>query len=131
MNSKKNISAYSILDYSQCKYKTWLDFIQKPNSYPKNIDPWLEIIRKIGIEHEESYLSDLKKEEIVYEIDKNLDFSDKEKKTDEAIKKGEKIIYQPFLKYGKNTGSPDFLVKSGNFYEPAPNRARLCLCLLL
>ena len=118
MNSKKNISAYSILDYSQCKYKTWLDFIQKPNAYPKNIDPWLEIIRKIGIEHEESYLSDLKKGEIVYEIDKNLDFSDKEKKTDEAIKKGEKIIYQPFLKYGKNTGSPDFLVKSGDLYEP-------------
>ena len=50
LNAKKNISAYSILDYSQCKYKTWLDFIQKPSTYPKNIDPWLEIIRKIGIE---------------------------------------------------------------------------------
>ena len=78
----------------------------------------MEIIRKIGIEHEESYLSDLKKEEIVYEIDKNLDFSEKEKKTDEAIKRGEKIIYQPFLRYGKNTGSPDFLVKTGHLYEP-------------
>ena len=85
MNAKKNISAYSILDYSQCKYKTWLDFIQKPSTYPKNIDPWLEIIRKIGIEHEESYLSDLKKEEIVYDIDINLDFSENEIITDEAI----------------------------------------------
>jgi len=115
---KKNITAYSILDFSQCKYKSWLDFIDKPKSYPKNIDPWLEIIRKIGIEHESSYLEDLKKSNSVYEIDGLLDFSEKEKKTDEAIKNGIEIIYQPFLKIGNYTGSPDFLVKKDNLYEP-------------
>ena len=118
MSLKKNITAYSVLDFSQCKYKSWLDYIEKPKNYPKNIDPWLEIIRKIGIEHEESYLEDLKKTEDIYEIENNLDFSEKERQTDEAIKNGVKIIYQPFLKFKNYTGSPDFLVKNNNIYEP-------------
>ena len=118
MSLKKNITAYSVLDFSQCQYKTWLDYIEKPKSYPKNIDPWLEIIRKIGIEHEKSYLEDLKKTNSVYEIEDHLDFSEKEKETDEAIRKGIDIIYQPFLKYKNYTGSPDFLVKNKNIYEP-------------
>ena len=118
MSLKKNITAYSVLDFSQCQYKTWLDYIEKPKRYPKNIDPWLEIIRKIGIEHEKSYLEDLKKTNSVYEIEDSLDFSEKEKETDEAIIKGIDIIYQPFLKYKNYTGSPDFLVKNQNIYEP-------------
>ena len=77
MSLKKNITAYSVLDFSQCHYKTWLDYLEKPKSYPKNIDPWLEIIRKIGIEHEKSYLEDLRKSNSVYEISEDLDFSEK------------------------------------------------------
>mgnify|MGYP006161256181 FL=1 len=118
MNTKKNITAYSIQDFSQCQYKTWLDYINPPNNYPKNIDPWLEIIRKIGLEHEEDYLQKIKESQIVYEIDKNLKPSEKEKLTEIAIKNGEDIIYQPYLKYKKFTGSPDFLVKKQNYYEP-------------
>ncbi|MEC9099130.1 MAG: hypothetical protein VX521_03400 [Chloroflexota bacterium] len=116
MAKNKNISAYSIIDFSQCKYKSWLDFVDKPKNYPQNIDPWLEIIRKIGNEHENSYLEDLKKSENVFEINPKLDFMQKEKETDEAIKRGEKYIYQPFLKYSNFTGSPDFLIKNKNFY---------------
>ena len=118
MPQNKNISAYSIIDFSQCKYKSWLDFVDKPKNYPQNIDPWLEIIRKIGNEHEYSYLEDLKKSENVYEINPKLDFKQKEKETDEAIKRGEKYIYQPFLKFSNFTGSPDFLIKNKNLYEP-------------
>ena len=118
MSLKKNITAYSVLDFSQCHYKTWLDYLEKPKSYPKNIDPWLEIIRKIGIEHEKSYLEDLKKSNSVYEISEDLDFSEKEKETDNAIREGVDIIYQPFLRYKKYTGSPDFLVKNNKIYEP-------------
>ena len=70
----KNITAYSIQDFSQCQHKTWLDFLETPKDFSKNYDPWLEIIRKIGIEHERNYLDELKKSENIYEIDKNLSF---------------------------------------------------------
>ena len=118
MNTKKNITAYSIQDFSQCQYKTWLDYINPPNSYPKNIDPWLEIIRKIGLEHEEDYLKKIKTSKKVFEIDKNLSSLKKERLTEDAILNGEEIIYQPYLKYKKFTGSPDFLVKKEGYYEP-------------
>ena len=118
MKTKKNITAYSIQDFSQCQYKTWLDYINPPDNFPQNIDPWLEIIRKIGLEHEESYLQKIKESQTVYEIDKNLNTSEKEKLTERAIKNGEDIIYQPYLKYKKFTGSPDFLVKKQGYYEP-------------
>ena len=55
MKKNKNITAYSIQDFSQCQHKTWLDFLEPPKDFSKNYDPWLEIIRKIGIEHEKNY----------------------------------------------------------------------------
>jgi len=58
---KKNISAYSVLDYNQCKYKTSLDFINPPDNFSILNDPWLEIVRKIGIEHEKNFISKLEK----------------------------------------------------------------------
>ena len=61
MKKNKNITAYSIQDFSQCQHKTWLDFLETPKDFSKNYDPWLEIIRKIGIEHERNYLDDLRK----------------------------------------------------------------------
>ncbi|MFL2648351.1 MAG: TM0106 family RecB-like putative nuclease [SAR202 cluster bacterium] len=118
MKKNKNITAYSIQDFSQCQHKTWLDFLEPPKDFSKNYDPWLEIIRKIGIEHEKNYLDELRKSENIYEIDKNLSFEEKENLTDKAIKRNEKIIYQPYLRYKKFTGSPDFLVFKDNYYEP-------------
>ena len=53
MLHKKNINAYSVLDYNQCNYKTSLDFINPPKNFPELNDPWLEIVRKIGIEQEQ------------------------------------------------------------------------------
>ena len=49
MKKNKNITAYSIQDFSQCQHKTWLDFLETPKDFSKNYDPWLEIIRKISI----------------------------------------------------------------------------------
>ena len=97
MKKNKNITAYSIQDFSQCQHKTWLDFLEPPKDFSKNYDPWLEIIRKIGIEHEKNYLDELRKSENIYEIDKNISFEEKEKLTDKAIKRNENIIYQPYL----------------------------------
>ena len=56
LKKNKNITAYSIQDFSQCQHKTWLDFLEPPKDFSKNYAPWLEIIRKIGIEHEKNYL---------------------------------------------------------------------------
>ena len=49
MKKNKNITAYSIQDFSQCQHKTWLDFLENPKDFSKNYDPWLEIIRKIVV----------------------------------------------------------------------------------
>ena len=69
MVNKKNISAYSVLDFNQCNYKTTLDFIRPPKDFKPLVDPWLEIIRKIGIEHENNYISKLNKKLKITTID--------------------------------------------------------------
>jgi uncharacterized protein len=124
---KKNISAYSVLDYNQCKYKTSLDFINPPDNFSILNDPWLEIVRKIGIEHEKNFISKLEKNHNVTMIDDSLSFIERKNLTEKAIKSKDEIIYQGVLVYEHYNGIPDLLVRKGNYYEPCDIKSSFSL----
>ena len=111
MALKKNISAYSVIDFNQCEYKTSLDFIKPPDEFKPLSDPWLEIIRKIGIEHENSIISKLNNESNITIIDDNNTVDERIKLTSDAINEGKEIIYQGFLSHNRLNGIPDLLIK--------------------
>ena len=127
MTLKKNISAYSVLDFNQCNYKTSLDFINPPDNYPILNDPWLEIVRKIGIEHEKNYISKLEIIHNVTKIDDSLPFLERKKLTEEAINAKDEIIYQGVLAYKKYNGIPDLLIRKEDYYEPCDIKSSLSL----
>ena len=114
MLHKKNINAYSVLDYNQCNYKTSLDFINPPKNFPELNDPWLEIVRKIGIEHEQKVLAKLESEYKVTKIDDSLSFVERKNLTEKAIKSNAEIIYQGVLSYQKYNGITDLLIRKNN-----------------
>ena len=127
MTPNKNISAYSVLDYNQCKYKTSLDFINPPDNFPILNDPWLEIVRKIGIEHEKNFISKLEKNHNVTKIDDSLSFIERKNLTEKAIKSKDEIIYQGVLVYEQYNGIPDLLVRRGDYYEPCDIKSSFSL----
>ena len=112
MVNKKNISAYSVLDFNQCNYKTSLDFINPPKDFEPLVDPWLEIIRKIGIEHENNYISKLNKKLKITTIDDSKSIEERKELTKKAIISGDEIIYQGFLQHERLNGIPDLLIKN-------------------
>ncbi len=127
MLHKKNINAYSVLDYNQCNYKTSLDFINPPKNFPELNDPWLEIVRKIGIEHEQKVLAKLESEYKVTKIDDSLSFIERKNLTEKAIKSNAEIIYQGVLSYQKYNGIPDLLIRKNNYYEPCDIKSSFSL----
>ena len=124
---KKNISAYSVIDFNQCEYKSSLDFIKSPKEFKPVNDPWLEIIRKIGIDHEKKIISTLGKESKITIIDDNKTIEERIKLTREAINSGENLIYQGFISHNKFNGIPDLLIKKKKYYEPCDIKSSLSL----
>jgi len=127
MALKKNISAYSVIDFNQCEYKTSLDFIKPPDEFKPLNDPWLEIIRKIGIEHENSIISKLNNESDITIIDDNNTVDERIKLTRDAINEGKEIIYQGFLSHNRFNGIPDLLIKKEDYYQPCDIKSSLSL----
>ena len=127
MALKKNISAYSVIDFTQCEYKTSLDFIKPPDEFKPLSDPWLEIIRKIGIEHENSIISKLNNESNITIIDDNNTVDERIKLTNDAINGGKEIIYQGFLSHNRLNGIPDLLIKKEDYYQPCDIKSSLSL----
>ena len=127
MALKKNISAYSVIDFNQCEYKSSLDFIQPPKDFKPLNDPWLEIIRKIGIDHENKIISTLGKESNITIIDDNKTIEERIKLTSDAINSGDGLIYQGFISHNRFNGIPDLLIKKKDYYEPCDIKSSLSL----
>jgi len=125
--NKKNISAYSVLDFNQCNYKTTLDFIRPPKDFKPLVDPWLEIIRKIGIEHENNYISKLNKKLKITTIDDSKSIEERKELTKKAIISGDEIIYQGFLQHERLNGIPDLLIKKEGYYQPCDIKSSFSL----
>ena len=107
MKKNKNITAYSIQDFSQCQHKTWLDFLETPKDFSKNYDPWLEIIRKIGIEHEK----------FLFNNNKRVDYS-KVKEMFQALQEfGWKPEFEKKNIIGLNKGGKNISLEPGNQIE--------------
>ncbi len=100
----------------ESRFITWMDRynLEFPGEVqPDGADKSLELLQKKGIEHENDFLEQLKKEDRpVAEISQN---ENSIKNTKSAIFDGKETIYQAHLKYEKNSiqfaGYADFLFK--------------------
>ena len=79
---------------------------------PFHKDPALDLLRKLGREHEQRHLDKLKANGLqIVEIDLNAPWADSAAETAKSIEQGAQVIYQGVFLDTKWGGRPDFLVK--------------------
>lgn len=79
---------------------------------PFRHDPGLELLRKLGQEHEQKQLQNVEAEGLqVAKIDGDVAWVEGAAKTSSAMQRGADVIYQGVLVDGNWAGRPDFLVK--------------------
>lgn len=122
-----NITASKLYDYIQCPHKVWRDVYGPQNEKIQEANPFVELLWKRGVQHEER---------VVSKLGKYLDLSagsldERHKKTLEALKNKVPLIYQGVIKHDNLLGIPDLLklmpdgtyipidIKSGAAYEGA------------
>lgn len=101
----KYITASKLYDYTQCPHKVWRDIYGPQEEKIREANPFVEMLWKKGIKHEEK---------IIDNIDKYLDLSDgsfeeRFNKTIDALKNKTPLIYHGFLRYNNLQGEPDLL----------------------
>lgn len=99
------ITASKLYDYTQCPHRIWRDKYGSQDEKIKETNPFVQLLWDRGVLHEEN---------VIKEIGDFLDISDgsldeRFKKTLEAMKSGQKLIYQGVLKYENLLGIPDLL----------------------
>lgn len=100
-----NITASKLYDFIQCPHKVWRDVYGPQNEKIIEPNPFVELLWKKGIQHEEK---------IVSKIGKYLDLSEgsigeRAAKTIEALKNKVPLIYQGMLRHENLRGAPDLL----------------------
>lgn len=119
VNKKYLFSSTDLVNFLSCKRTSFLDVqvLQGERSKPNWTDPNFDLIKKLGLEHEEKYikyLATLRTESGSALIIDNLHSEEKEsryEKTLEAMRKGVDVIVQAHLKFGEWHGYADVLRK--------------------
>lgn len=101
------ITASKLYDYTQCPHRVWRDIYGPQKEKIKETNPFVQLLWDKGIKYEEKVIS---------EIGNFLDLSEgcleeRFKKTIEAMKNGEDLIYQGVLIKDNLRGIPDLLRK--------------------
>jgi predicted RecB family nuclease len=99
------ITASKLYDYLECPHRVWRDIYGPKDEKILEANPFVEMLWKKGIQHEEKIVSNL---------GKFLDLSDgsledRFKETIEAMNSKTPLIYQGVLIYENMRGSPDLL----------------------
>src|SRR5688500_3041631 len=86
------------------------DEIRRPFSFA---DPGTDLLVKLGLQHEQTYLRRLKEEERreVVEIPADMRWTEASARTTEALRRGVDAVYQATFIDGQWGGRPDFLVR--------------------
>lgn len=103
--SANTITASKLYDYIQCPHKVWRDIYGPQNEKNVEPNPFVELLWKKGVYHEEK---------VVAKLGNYLDLregslDERSSRTLEALKNKTPLIYQGVLKYGNLLGIPDLL----------------------
>jgi uncharacterized protein len=111
------VSATDLVGFLECGHLTNLDramvhgLIAKPN---RDDDPALELLRWRGGEHEKRFITQLEADgRRITDLTANreLDYEDRAKATEEVMRRGDDVIYQATVFDGRWVGHPDFLLR--------------------
>src|SRR5215216_7529244 len=103
---------------SRCERRVYLANLELERA---PLSPYAEVLRNLGLRHERAHLESFS---TVTDLSP-FDLQERERKTLEAIAKGEAVIYQGVLKAQMTVrdltveviGQPDFLIRDGNTYK--------------
>jgi uncharacterized protein len=108
------LSPTDLTKHLACGHLTTLDLqaLRGELAPPQQVDEVLELIFRLGLDHEKAYLARLRDlGRTVVEIPENADLSTRVQLTDDALHAGADVIYQAtFLDHG-HRGSADFLLR--------------------
>ena len=107
-------SATDIANFLTCHHLTTLDRLELQGEIRKPIfnDPGADLLRELGLQHEQHYLASLLDRGLnVVEIDKGLPPGEANAQTIEAMRQGVDAIYQGAFLKGRWYGRPDFLIR--------------------
>ena len=117
-------SPSAIADFLACKHLAGLErgvrdgAIKRPYQFE---DPGVEVLRKLGLDHEEKFLGRLQEEgKEVVTIPDDVSRSDKARLTMEAMKAGAEVIYQASF-YQSSVNQPN--LNQSNAYQPSSNQS--------
>jgi uncharacterized protein len=115
-------SATDLVGFLECGHLTLLDraVIEKKLDKPpvKDDDPALELLRRRGWQHEERYIAALETRippRKITRLDGSYDrpTTDRARETEEAMRRGDDVIFQATVFDGEWVGHPDFLLRVG------------------
>jgi len=106
-------SATDIANFLACHHLTALDSAEAAGELrrPFFSDPGIELLRKLGLQHEQAYLHSLGEATEIVEIPKAISRTEAVGKTLEALHRGVAAVYQAAFEEESWVGRPDFLVR--------------------
>lgn len=108
-------SATDTASFLACQHTATLDRAESENEIAKPFfkDPTIDLLRKLGLEHERRYLRQLAEKDglAVAQISVSAPWRDTAAETVQALRKGADAVYQATFLDGMWGGRPDFLVR--------------------
>src|SRR5687767_12956445 len=115
LDGDKLYSATDLITFFGCTHSTALDLLvltEKLEAGEEEPDPYLDLLKKKGLDHERAYLDRLRKEgRSVREINTKLPIAEQTAATIAAMREGVDVIYQGALHRPPWHGYSDFLIR--------------------
>jgi len=113
--SAVELSASDLSGFLSCVHLTALDLAvaHGKRKLPSWVDPVLIVLRERGLEHERSYVDELRAEGLTVTDFSDAMGNDAVTRSVEAIRAGIEVILQPALQNGRWFGRPDVLRRNG------------------
>jgi uncharacterized protein len=108
------LSPTDLTKHLACGHLTTLDLKAARGEIgpPQQVDEVLELIFRLGLNHEKAYLARLKDGgHTIIEIPENLDLDTRVRLTDEAVHAGAEVVYQATFLHDGHRGHADFLLR--------------------
>src|SRR6266576_178873 len=126
-------SATDIAAFLACQHTATLHRAELENEITKPFfdDPAVDLLRKLGLEHERRYLQELtlERDVTVVEVNVNCSWEDAVEETVRALHRGVDVVYQATFLDGMFGGRADFLVRTSRSsalgpwsYEPVETK---------
>jgi predicted RecB family nuclease len=108
-------SATDIADFLACQHTATLAHAESRNEIKRPFvdDPTVELLRKLGLEHEQQYLHQLidLEHRTVTQVDLDAPWEQAVSQTVEVLRQGADAVYQATLLNGPWRGRADFLIR--------------------